>query len=100
MPSLLVVGKLVTLGGTAAEDDIEGKALDEITATRPAILDRNGTELAVDIRVPSLYAEPNRMVDKEQAIAQADERSCPISTRTSCATGSPATRASSGSSAN
>ena len=65
---ILIVAKLVTLGGTEADARIEGRALDEITATRPAILDRNGTEMAIDIRVPSLYAEPNRMVDKEGAI--------------------------------
>ncbi|MBU1174489.1 MAG: penicillin-binding protein 2 [Alphaproteobacteria bacterium] len=66
---VLIVGKLVTLGGTDTTANIEGRALDEITATRPAILDRNGIEMAVDIRVPSLYAEPNRMVDKPGAIA-------------------------------
>ncbi len=65
----LIVIKLVTLGGIDTDQNIEGRALDEITATRPAILDRNGTEMALDIRVPSLYAEPNRMVDKEGAIA-------------------------------
>ena len=64
----LILGKLVTLGGVDANTNIEGRALDEITATRPAILDRNGVEMAVDVRVPSLYAEPNRMVDKEGAI--------------------------------
>ncbi len=64
----LVVGKLITLGRTDTDTIIEGRALGEITATRPTILDRNGTELAVDIRVPSLFAEPNRMVDKEAAI--------------------------------
>ncbi len=64
----LIVGKLVTLGGTDTDAEIEGRAMDEITATRPTILDRNGAEMAVDIRVPSLYAEPNRMIDKEGAI--------------------------------
>ena len=38
-----------------------------ITATRPAILDRNGLELAVDIRVPSLFAEPRRIIDVDEA---------------------------------
>ena len=65
---ILIVAKLVTLGGTEIATSIEGREIDEITATRPAILDRNGIEMAVDVRVPSLYAEPNRMVDKEGAI--------------------------------
>ena len=64
----LIVIKLVTLGGIDTDAQIEGRAMDEISATRPAILDRNGVEMAVDIRVPSLYAEPNRMIDKEGAI--------------------------------
>ena len=44
---------------------IEGVARDVITASRPPILDRNGLEMAVDIRVPSLFAEPRRIIDVE-----------------------------------
>ena len=33
----------------------------------PPILDRNGLELAVDIRVPSLFAEPRRIIDVDEA---------------------------------
>lgn len=66
----LVGVRLVNLGSRVVDTTIEGKAISEITATRPAIMDRNGTEMAVDIRVPSLYAEPNRMVDKDQALAK------------------------------
>ncbi len=47
---------------------IEGQARDVITATRPPILDRNGLEMAVDIRVPSLFAEPRRIIDVEEAV--------------------------------
>jgi cell division protein FtsI (penicillin-binding protein 3) len=54
-----VVGaRLVQLGMVVTDTTIEGQARDIITATRPAILDRNGLEMAVDIRVPSLFADP------------------------------------------
>ena len=62
-----VGGRLVQLGMVVQDNTIEGQARDLITATRPAILDRNGLELAVDVRVPSLFAEPRRIVDVEEA---------------------------------
>lgn len=64
----LVGGRLVQLGMVEADQTIEGQTRDAITATRPPILDRNGLEMAVDIRVPSLYAEPRRIVDVEEAV--------------------------------
>lgn len=64
----IVVGRLVQLGATVTDSTIEGVARDVITASRPPILDRNGLEMAVDIRVPSLFAEPRRIVDVEEAV--------------------------------
>ncbi len=64
----LVGGRLVQLGMVVPDSTIEGQARDVITATRPPILDRNGLEMAVDIRVPSLYAEPRRIIDVEEAV--------------------------------
>jgi cell division protein FtsI (penicillin-binding protein 3) len=63
-----VGGKLVQLGMTVPDTTIEGRERDAITATRPPILDRNGLELAVDIRVPSLYAEPRNIVNVDEAV--------------------------------
>jgi cell division protein FtsI (penicillin-binding protein 3) len=65
---LAVGGKLVSLGMVENDTTIEGQARDVITATRPPILDRNGLEMAVDIRVPSLFAEPRRIIDVEEAV--------------------------------
>jgi cell division protein FtsI (penicillin-binding protein 3) len=62
-----VMGRLIQLGTVVTDSTIEGQARDVITATRPAILDRNGLELAVDIRVPSLFAEPRRIIDVDEA---------------------------------
>jgi cell division protein FtsI (penicillin-binding protein 3) len=64
-----VVGlRLVQLGATVTDSSIDGVERDIITASRPAILDRNGLEMAVDIRVPSLFAEPRRIIDVEEAV--------------------------------
>jgi cell division protein FtsI (penicillin-binding protein 3) len=64
----VVAGRLVQLGSTVVDQTIEGVERDVITASRPAILDRNGLELAVDIRVPSLFAEPRRIIDVDEAV--------------------------------
>jgi cell division protein FtsI (penicillin-binding protein 3) len=66
----IVSGRLIQLGATITDATIEGVARDVITATRPALLDRNGLEMAVDIRVPSLFAEPRRIVDVEEAVTK------------------------------
>jgi len=63
-----VSGRLIQLGATVTDSTIEGVARDVITASRPPILDRNGLEMAVDIRVPSLFAEPRRIIDVEEAV--------------------------------
>jgi cell division protein FtsI (penicillin-binding protein 3) len=41
---------------------------DAIATARPEILDRNGEVLATDVRVPSLYAEPRRLIDVDEAV--------------------------------
>ncbi|NMA96626.1 MAG: penicillin-binding protein 2 [Phyllobacteriaceae bacterium] len=64
----LVGARLVQLGMMETDQRIEGQTRDAITATRPPILDRNGLEMAVDIRVPSLFAEPRRIIDVEEAV--------------------------------
>ena len=64
----VVGGRLVQLGSVVIETTIEGQERDLITASRPALLDRNGLEMAVDIRVPSLFAEPRRIIDVEEAV--------------------------------
>jgi cell division protein FtsI (penicillin-binding protein 3) len=43
-------------------------AQDAIATARPDIVDRNGEVLATDIKAPSLFAEPRRIIDKDEAI--------------------------------
>ena len=39
---------------------------------RPDILDRNGEILATDVRTPSLFGEPHRIIDVDEAVRAAD----------------------------
>jgi cell division protein FtsI (penicillin-binding protein 3) len=43
-------------------------AQDAIATARPDVVDRNGEVLATDIKAPSLFAEPRRIIDKDEAI--------------------------------
>ncbi len=40
----------------------------EIAKARPDILDRNGVVLATDVKTVSLFAEPKRLIDKDEAV--------------------------------
>jgi cell division protein FtsI (penicillin-binding protein 3) len=42
-------------------------ARDAIATARPDILDRNGQVLATDIKTPSLFAEPRKLIDVDEA---------------------------------
>jgi cell division protein FtsI (penicillin-binding protein 3) len=44
-----------------------GSADDSVAASRPEILDRNGQILAADIKTISLFADPRRVVDVDEA---------------------------------
>jgi cell division protein FtsI (penicillin-binding protein 3) len=40
----------------------------EIAAARPDILDRNGEVMAADVKVVSVFADPRKVVDKDEAV--------------------------------
>jgi cell division protein FtsI (penicillin-binding protein 3) len=44
-----------------------GAARDAVATARPDILDRNGMVLATDVRAPSLFAEPRKLIDVDEA---------------------------------
>src|SRR5437763_5884332 len=41
---------------------------DAVATARPDILDRNGEILATDVRAPSLFGEPQRIIDLDEAV--------------------------------
>jgi cell division protein FtsI (penicillin-binding protein 3) len=64
----LVVGRLIWFGSLEAPPRIDGRVLNATLASRPAIFDRHGVPMALDIRVPSLFAEPRSIIDVEEAV--------------------------------
>ncbi|MET2826053.1 peptidoglycan D,D-transpeptidase FtsI family protein [Mesorhizobium shangrilense] len=61
-----ISGRLVYLGFQSP--DMSGGPQSRVTASRPDIVDRNGEVLATDIKTASLFAEPRRIVDADEAI--------------------------------
>ncbi len=41
---------------------------DAVATSRPDIVDRNGEMLATDVRTPSLFGEPHRIIDVDEAV--------------------------------
>jgi cell division protein FtsI (penicillin-binding protein 3) len=65
----IVAAKLVDFGlRPEAPANHKRAASDTIAAARPDILDRNGKILATDVKVMSVFAEPRRIVDKDEAV--------------------------------
>jgi len=64
-----ISGKLIYLGlKPEAPQTVKSAALDALSGARPDILDRNGDILATDIKVMSVFAEPRRILDKDEAV--------------------------------
>ena len=61
-----IAGRLVYLG--LQNPDMSDGPQSRVTASRPDIVDRNGEVLATDIKTASLFAEPRRIVDADEAI--------------------------------
>ncbi|RAI41733.1 peptidoglycan D,D-transpeptidase FtsI family protein [Rhodoplanes roseus] len=65
----IIAGRLV-LYAVAPETHANrrGGGSDAVATARPDILDRTGEILATDVRVPSLFAEPKRLIDADEAV--------------------------------
>ncbi len=65
----VIAGRLVMF---AMASDTHGAgrvaSRDAIATARPDILDRNGQILATDVRNPSLFGEPHRIIDVDEAV--------------------------------
>jgi cell division protein FtsI (penicillin-binding protein 3) len=66
----IIGGRLVQYGIAEPETVSSIGRADNLMASRPDILDRNGEILATDIRTVSLYAEPHKIVDADEAVEQ------------------------------
>jgi len=65
----MIGGRLVQLAQMDDEvNKIVATAADSVAASRPDLLDRNGEILATDIKTASLYAEPRRIIDVDEAL--------------------------------
>jgi cell division protein FtsI (penicillin-binding protein 3) len=64
----IIAGRLVLYALAADSHAVRRSvATDAIATARPDILDRNGEVLATDLRTPSLFAEPRRIIDPDEA---------------------------------
>ncbi|KPF42427.1 penicillin-binding protein 2 [Rhizobium sp. AAP43] len=64
----VIGGRLVQYGYAQPETVSSILPADRLMASRPDILDRNGEVLATDIRTVSLFAEPHKIVDADEAV--------------------------------
>ena len=64
-----VIATRLVIFATAPEGHGSRRAIaqDAVATARPDILDRNGEILATDVRTPSLFAEPHRIIDVDEA---------------------------------
>jgi cell division protein FtsI (penicillin-binding protein 3) len=64
----VVSGRLVYLAVSADGQHARRTGGDIVATARPDILDRNGEILATDVRMPSLFGEPRRIIDVDEAV--------------------------------
>ena len=63
----IIGGKLIYLGFKPEPATMRRAAADAVAAARPDIFDRNGEILATDVKTMSVFAEPRRLIDKDEA---------------------------------
>jgi len=64
----VIGGRLVYFGFKPEPQSLRRAASEAVSRPRPQILDRNGEVLATDIKVMSVFAEPRRIIDKDEAV--------------------------------
>jgi cell division protein FtsI (penicillin-binding protein 3) len=66
---LVIAGRLIDFGlRFDPSQSVKRAAAAAVAAARPDILDRNGAVLATDVKVMSVFAEPRRIIDKDEAV--------------------------------
>jgi cell division protein FtsI (penicillin-binding protein 3) len=63
-----IIATRLVMFGIASESGSPHRAVagDAVATARPDITDANGEILATDVRVPSLYGEPRRLIDRDE----------------------------------
>jgi cell division protein FtsI (penicillin-binding protein 3) len=65
----LIDAKLVMLGlSKEPPQSLKAVASDAVSGARPDLLDRHGEMMATDIKTMSVFAEPRRIIDKDEAV--------------------------------
>jgi cell division protein FtsI (penicillin-binding protein 3) len=63
----VIAGRLVMFAVSENHSARRAAGQDALATARPDILDRNGQILATDVRTPSLFGEPHRIIDVDEA---------------------------------
>jgi cell division protein FtsI (penicillin-binding protein 3) len=64
----VIAGRLMIFAVNGDTHSERRATRDAIATARPDIVDRNGAILATDVKSPSLFSEPRRIIDKDEAI--------------------------------
>ena len=65
----IIAGRLIVYAVTPDSHTARrSNASDAVATARPDILDRRGEVLATDVRMPSLFGEPKRLIDVDEAV--------------------------------
>ncbi|HQS10026.1 MAG TPA: penicillin-binding protein 2 [Xanthobacteraceae bacterium] len=65
---MVIAGRLVFMAITSDPQGTRGGGSEAVASARPDIIDRNGDTLAIDVKSPSLFAEPRRLIDPDEAL--------------------------------
>lgn len=60
--------QLAHLAFTSDPGATRGRGSDAVSSARPDVIDRNGDIVAIDVKSPSLFAEPKRLIDPDEAL--------------------------------
>ncbi|TDT91254.1 cell division protein FtsI (penicillin-binding protein 3) [Azorhizobium sp. AG788] len=65
---LAIALRLAFLGVTSDPNGVRGGGSEAVASARPDIVDRNGEIIAIDVKSPSLFAEPKRLIDPDETL--------------------------------
>ncbi|MFG1426150.1 peptidoglycan D,D-transpeptidase FtsI family protein [Roseixanthobacter glucoisosaccharinicivorans] len=65
---MVIAGRLVFMAITSDPQGTRGGGSEAVASARPDIIDRNGDIVAIDVKSPSLFAEPKRLIDPDEAL--------------------------------